>query len=390
MVLLGTLNTAGSFMSFHTPETPVARSPCETGPPRADIGACVVGEDAHARPHLALVDLARGGADAQILGDHLVVDEVPRLGLDSWVDHPDALEAHLAEVGVEFLRVGELRGIEREDAVTVHVVDVEPDDVAGDVARSEPLGDLADARLGVVGIAALVVAQGPPWRQGHGAGQPREHLQNVLGPSAVDHVHRVWRAFAQEHDAIAQVDGAAPGRVGQNTEGRAVGTHRQHPRVRLVERRVLDGVAVGIGVPTDRDSAVAQQRACHLAGAVETGSGLGGDASAESSIFVHKERRRGGGAGAAGHRLLRDNDRRRRVEVGAAELLGDEPRCAGLEHDRLRLECGGGGDVEHERREAYRNANNCARCAAGSAGNGGHGSLPMCAARARVRGRSTC
>ena len=162
--------------------------------------------------------------------------------------------------------------MEGEAAELVHVVDVQPHHVAGDLALAELPRHLAHAVVGRVGIAALVVAQRPQRRQGHGAGQAAQGAHHVLRRVALDDDHRELRSLDEEADAEPEVDAAAVRSVGQHAEARAVGPHRQHPGVGLVEVGRARVPAVGVPVPGHDAGVVATQGAGHLAGAVEVGA----------------------------------------------------------------------------------------------------------------------
>jgi hypothetical protein len=262
----------------------------EAGPPLHGLGSRVVGEDALSGPDLAVVDRAVGSLDPVVSCLALVKDAVSGLGLDAGVDHPDRVVAHGVEVAVERFGIGEVVGVEGEDAVSVHVVDIKPDDVAGDVAIAEAVGDLPDAGLWVVGIAALVVSDGPEGGEFDGADVGGELCQDLLGRGTFDDDDGECGADGGEADSVGQIDLAAVGGVGQKAEGGAVFADAQDPRVGLIERGGVLSIPVGIGVPGLDDATVAEERAGVLAGAVETDVPVDGDGRGLAAAGVGAER----------------------------------------------------------------------------------------------------
>lgn len=71
----------------------------------------------------------------------LVMHRILLFLLDSWINHPDGVEPLLMEAIVEELWLREGVRVEGKDPILIHVVDVEPNDIAGDFFVSEGLGD---------------------------------------------------------------------------------------------------------------------------------------------------------------------------------------------------------------------------------------------------------
>ena len=241
----------------------------QTGPPLADLLVEVVGEHTHARPDLARVGLSLGVLDPHIVLGARVVDEVSLFPLHAGVDHPDVAEADRVEVVVEPLGIGELLIIKGENPVAVHVIDVHPDDIGGQLAAAELVGDLTHAGVGVVRVAALVIPDRPSWRHGDLARQLRQPLHHRLRRFTIDQDHRELVRHPLEGNPVGQIDLAPLGGVRKHTECRAVLTHRQHPRLRGVQVLGIEPVAEGIEVPGLRDKSVAEQGTGDFARAVQ-------------------------------------------------------------------------------------------------------------------------
>ncbi len=105
----------------------------ERAEPLARLRVGEVGEGADAGPH-ARVQLAPVGVLDEVPARlSLFVREVVRVNLDAGVDDDDGAEAFGAQVGDQLRGVGEVLAVPREDAEAVHVVDVEVDDIGGNL-----------------------------------------------------------------------------------------------------------------------------------------------------------------------------------------------------------------------------------------------------------------
>ena len=138
-------------------------------PPVARLRPAEVGEVGAPRPDGADVDLAIGVAQEVVAVEPLLRDGIPSLGVlfHARVHDDDGLEAHLAEVGQQGVGIGEALGVPREDAVAIHVVDVEVEHVGRDLFPAKGLGEGTDLGLGVVAPPALLVAERPRRREVH-------------------------------------------------------------------------------------------------------------------------------------------------------------------------------------------------------------------------------
>ncbi len=133
----------------------------ELAPPRARLLSDEVRERRVAGPHLADVDVAAFGATQDVALERLVEHPVPGLVLDARVDDRDDSEAVVAEAPEHADGVGEPVRVPGEDAVAVHVLDIEPQHVARDGVVAVALRDRLNGVLGVAVPAGLVVSQRP-------------------------------------------------------------------------------------------------------------------------------------------------------------------------------------------------------------------------------------
>ena len=166
-------------------------------------------------------------------------------------DH-DAAHSLRAQVREETLRVREALRVERERPVALHVVDVEPDRIGRDLALAEVLGHEAHARLRVVAVATLVVAERPHRGQRRAAGERRVALDHLLRRRPVDEV--------VVDLAAVRTEGQEAVRLVAHVEGRAVSVVEEDPvrtaapqddveRHRGVDRVGRGVVAEGVAVP---------------------------------------------------------------------------------------------------------------------------------------------
>ena len=84
--------------------------------------------------------------------------------------------------------MGEILLVEGEDAESVHVVDVEPEPVAGDFLLGEFLVQPVEVREGPVAPAALVVAEGPERRERRRPDEPLHPHGDVPDRGAEDEI----------------------------------------------------------------------------------------------------------------------------------------------------------------------------------------------------------
>ena len=202
----------------------------------AHLGAGEVGEVAGAGPYVAHVGLAVAVLHPVVAGRALVVDEVALLSLDTRVDHVDSLEVLPVQIVVELCGLREFFGAEGKNLVAVHVVDVHPDDIRGDAEHAQRVGNLADPCVGLIGEAALLIAQGPERGQLHVAGQTGQFGHELLRTVALDDDDAEGGSVAGEDDlVVAAVDGRAPRVVSNDAEGGAVGSETHHPGMALIE-----------------------------------------------------------------------------------------------------------------------------------------------------------
>src|SRR5205085_10183524 len=115
--------------------------------PLARRRVCEVGEGARAGPDGRVKLRAVGVLHEVAAGLPLLVGVVVRVNLDAGVDDDDDAEAGGFQVCDHLRGVWEARLVPGEDAVAVHVVNVEVDDVGRHARIPETLCDLAYARL---------------------------------------------------------------------------------------------------------------------------------------------------------------------------------------------------------------------------------------------------
>ncbi len=154
--------------------------PVQPGPPGARLRPRVIREIARPRPHFTRVPAARRLVDPVVARRALIAHKVPGLRLHAGVDHPRRVIPHRVQIVVQRQRIGEAGRIEREDPVPVHVVDVEPDHVARNIAAAKFVRDPAGVALRRVRIPALVVPQRPQRRLLHPPDEIRQADQHVL------------------------------------------------------------------------------------------------------------------------------------------------------------------------------------------------------------------
>ena len=133
----------------------------QCAPPMTHLRAREVGEVAGTRPHIAHERLSIGRLHPVVASCALIVNKVAWLGLYARINHIDRLEITTMQIVVESFWIGELTGIEREDAITIHVVDVHPNDVRRYLMLTKQVGYLHDTRIRLIAEAALLITKRP-------------------------------------------------------------------------------------------------------------------------------------------------------------------------------------------------------------------------------------
>ena len=214
-------------------------------PPFAHGGIGEVRERAQTRPDgvAVLVAVAREAEIPALAA--LCVQRVALVHLHARVGDRDDAEALLAQLRDQSRGVREALAVPREDAVAVHVVDVEVEHVARDLALAEAGGDRAQLVRAHVAPARLLVAERPQRRHRGPARQRRVAVEHVAGRRPAEDVVDEVAAGGGELDPLrirsCEVDLDPAGVVEQQPVGAAV-AQREHERDRRVE--VVEGCGV--------------------------------------------------------------------------------------------------------------------------------------------------
>ncbi len=153
-------------------------------PPRPGLRQREIGKDRPARPNLAHIRTALGVQTHQPVPQGIVIHRVAGLLLDPRVNDGDELEFFLGQIFHQARRIREFFPVPCEDTESVHVINVDPENVAG-----QPLAAVAGCQgfhlvLTVVVPTALVISEGPQRGQRHPTGQSRVAPQDLGRPGA--------------------------------------------------------------------------------------------------------------------------------------------------------------------------------------------------------------
>src|SRR5919112_2244318 len=233
----------------------IEERPVVLAPPLSRLGVREVRERADPRPHDVMVLFPLACFAVEVPLATFYVDRIVIVDLDAGVYDGDEVEALFSEFGYELLRLGEAFLVPGKDAVAVHVVNVEVEGVARDVALAEVAGHLAHLALIHVAVAALLVAQRPHRRHRSAPGQLRVAVKYVVRGRAaedvVDDVPALGAVVSAVSACFRQVELDAVGVVEEETVGPAA-YKRDRERDRGVD--VVEGGGVpsrGIYVPED-------------------------------------------------------------------------------------------------------------------------------------------
>ena len=144
--------------------------------------------------------------------------------------------------------IGEGRAIPGETAETIHVVDVEMDRFAGELALPEFTGDVTDGIGRFVAPAGLLVAERPARRQVHAAGEGSVLLHDFGQGRAQDEIETKFGTSNLVGELVrllcAQIDLAVVGAIKQDAKGRTIIQSHQKGDVDVqgVVARVITGL----------------------------------------------------------------------------------------------------------------------------------------------------
>src|SRR5262245_1514519 len=133
----------------------------QVAPPTPRIGYCVINEDALARPNARYKEITVAATLEVVSLQPLFEGEITIAGaVGSWlvlhagIDDRDELDSLLPQFFRECFGIRETRGIESEDAIAEHVVDVEMNHVEREIAFAILARNVLDHRVGIVTPAA--------------------------------------------------------------------------------------------------------------------------------------------------------------------------------------------------------------------------------------------
>ena len=235
-------------------------------PPPAGRLTAEVREHGRPRPHLADIVGPVRRLHKMIASKARVIGRVPlprRLG-DMQIGDQDEVQPLLQQPLAQSRQVRERLAIHCEGPVAVLIVDVEIDDVRGDLVPAQPIRDPLHLSCGHVAVARLLESEGPQRRKGRGPRQPGIGLHHVLRGRAGEDVVVDAPAVRGDSDLVGrgapEVE-AGPKTIVQEEAVAATGAvDRQEEGDRLVERIGVRPEAEGVGVPECESAAAAINR----------------------------------------------------------------------------------------------------------------------------------
>src|SRR6185369_3279719 len=215
----------------------------QVAPPASRFRHREVNENALARPDFRHKEIAIATVLEKLLLYSLIVRVIAfvlilRL-LDSRIDDRYDLHTLATELVSQTFRSRKSFLVESEDAITVHVIDVEMYDVEREVATAILVHDFFDHRVRVVTPPTLLVAECPQRRQRHMSGQVCVAAEDLLNRWTVKKVIVHLAAFSAKPRALlrrfAEIEIAAIAVVEENSVSDAA-LQADVERDRLVDR----------------------------------------------------------------------------------------------------------------------------------------------------------
>ena len=243
----------------------------EAAPPVAHARKREIGKDARPRPHgpnvIGAVRIFHEGIDLFAR----IVRPIPGFFLQVQVGDRDSVKSLGAQIANHLLKRGESLAIDRERPVAVLIVDVQIDDVCGNLLIAEEPRDFPHARLGIVAVAALLKPERPERRQRHMPDHPRVLGENRFRLRPGVKVIIQLAALGAEREIVvrflAEIETAAVGVVEEDAPGCAI-VQPHNEGNRFVERVGGFLPAVGVCVPHCEGAIAAVHRPSLVAEAI--------------------------------------------------------------------------------------------------------------------------
>ncbi len=148
--------------------------------------------------------------------------------------------------------------IESEDSITVHVIDIEINNVERQVTLAILIHHFLNHRVRVIAPATLLMAERPKWRHRHMTGEVRVAAKNLFNRRAVEEVVVHLAAFSAKPRALLrrlpEVKIAAIAVIEKDPVGNPA-LQSDIKRNRLVDRIFALGVTRRVGIPVDEGTA---------------------------------------------------------------------------------------------------------------------------------------
>src|SRR5215471_13366190 len=140
----------------HPHEILVQRAPPGAGSKKRELG-----KNAVTGPDLADVNTSIGILYKMVSRDSFVIRFVTGRFGDVKIGNENCAEALAAKVLNHSFNVREIFPIDGEGTIPVLIINIQVNDVRGDSFRAERLRQLPNPGLGIIAVAALLIAQGP-------------------------------------------------------------------------------------------------------------------------------------------------------------------------------------------------------------------------------------
>src|SRR5258708_7716133 len=208
MVPLGTSKTAGSFMSFQNPAMPRSTLKIFKKPPPLSRLPPAGKKRRAARPGPPFPHIiSAGGVVHEVFPRHsCVVGRVvfARQVCDMKISNGDYVDSLLVQIADHLIKGWELCRIDRERTVLNLIIDIEINDIDGNLLLPEGICNLPHTRLSFVTVARLLKSKSPLRWKGRPSYKVSQVHQHLLGRGAIDEVVVKITAIGAEAERIAQ------------------------------------------------------------------------------------------------------------------------------------------------------------------------------------------
>ncbi len=155
-------------------------------PPFSRTRHCKVRKSTGSRPHFTIKISTVRLFHPYICGCSRIINFVSRIIFHTGINHIHRLKSFRMQILIQPQGIAEIGRIKCKNSVPIHIVNIHPDDITGNIFGSEGIGNFLYFCFCTVRKTTLVIPQGPPCRHRNSTCQFGKPFQNFLWRISVD------------------------------------------------------------------------------------------------------------------------------------------------------------------------------------------------------------